>query len=850
MIITTTLRDGWRRHLVVAGLAGAIWLGGGGTRAPEAPAADADDGNRPAAAPGIAPARRAVTPIAPDLAGEVVVALQGGAYDDAIRGIDPLIADARTLASDRSFYRLVRGLAARLANRPDEARATWLAAIEAEPAGPWANKIRGELAGLELATGHPDRAEALARAEAETLLAPDRKDRLAGVYREFARRLLEPPFPGTPADPAGAYALLAKARELARGPSLRAEILFAMARAAQAAQAPVSALKAPTGGMQTVRTPVERADPVRDYTAYLREYPRGTDRDAARFHLGEVQLATGQPVEARTTWTDLARDLGNTPGVDRDAPRQALRGRTLLGIAGTYGMPTPPDAASLNLGVAALRRLLKEVPADPHAPAAAFEIGQAYLHQGQADPGIAAFQSFLTGEGYRVDGAEARRSRAELTSRATFLIARAMLGQKKFAEAIAAFEGYLRQFPDGPESVDARRAILDAQYTAAGDALERERYAEARGRFLRFAEANPLDGRVPAALFEAARTFAREQQWAEAVAAWDALAARFPAAVEAAQAQYQAASLVEVEQGNPAAAIDRFRKLTAVPAFAADARQRIAVMEAKALTVVTPRAFRSGETAHLKVSTRNLERLTFSAYKLNPEAYFRKKQTLDGVATLDIGLVAPDVEWTAPVPSYGQYKPLEADFDLKVALPGVYVVKVSDEKTLQASALVIGSDLEAIVKVSRDQILAFAQDMKTGRGRPGARLIVADGARVVFEATTGADGVAQGSWTPGRPAATAAPAAQPPRAEPVPDPGRSSSEETVNAKRDNGPDTASLRYLVLDGADTAGSGLVVPEPCRAGPLGAGLYRHRPAGLSPRAGSLDPRGHPRDQGRSV
>ena len=73
-------------------------------------------------------------------------------------------------------------------------------------------------------------------------------------------------------------------------------------------------------------------------------------------------------------------------------------------------------------------------------------------------------------------------------------------------------------------------------------------------------------------------------------------------------------------------------------------------MEAKALTVVTPRAFRSGETPHLKIATRNLEKLTFTAYKLDPEAYFRKKHALRGVESLDIGLVAPDAEWTVDGP--------------------------------------------------------------------------------------------------------------------------------------------------------------------------------------------------------
>ena len=47
----------------------------------------------------------------------------------------------------------------------------------------------------------PTQAEALARLEAETLLEPERKDRLAEVYYAFARRLLTPDDPISKADP-------------------------------------------------------------------------------------------------------------------------------------------------------------------------------------------------------------------------------------------------------------------------------------------------------------------------------------------------------------------------------------------------------------------------------------------------------------------------------------------------------------------------------------------------------------------------------------------------------------------------------------------------------------------------
>ena len=71
--------------------------------------------------------------------------------------------------------------------------------------------------------------------------------------------------------------------------------------------------------------------------------------------------------------------------------------------------------------------------------------------------------------------------------------------------------------------------------------------------------------------------------------------------------------------------------------------------------------------------------------------------------------------------------------------------------------------------------------MKTGKGRPKARVLVADAGQVVLEAETGADGVLLHDWSTSR-------------ARPI----------------------AGCTYLVLDGADVAGSGLGVPGQGRAG----------------------------------
>ena len=62
-------------------------------------------------------------------------------------------------------------------------------------------------------------------------------------------------------------------------------------------------------------------------------------------------------------------------------------------------------------------------------------------------------------------------------------------------------------------------------------------------------------------------------------------------------------------------------------------------------------------------------------------------------------------------------------------------------KTLEATTLVVRSDLDIIVKSSRDEVFVFRQNMRTGKAWPGARLLISDGNKVFAEATTGDDGV-------------------------------------------------------------------------------------------------------------
>ncbi len=716
-------------------------------------------------------ARRAVEPAAPVLPATLVANLQEGKFAAAEAELKTLAAAAKT-EDEKSYLALILGTTQRLGGKADPARETLTAAMSAAPKSVWAAKLRYELAGLELAAGRVKEAEALTRAEAEILLGGDRKDRLAEVYHAFARRLLKPDDPITPPDPRGALDLLAQARGLAKGEPLRARLLFAIASAAQAAN--------------------DHARAIQELQSYLKEYPKGADLYETRYQLGVSQLASNQQLAARLTWSDLARDLDD-PAKHAEKGADEVRAMALFKIATTYHMPAPPDNTSLNLGVAALRRFLSAYPAHTDAVKAAFEIATAYSARGKTEEALAAYTSFLKEENFKPETDAAKRDFAHLSMTATFEIARILQAQHKFDEAIAAWKGYLAKFPNGPQSADAQRAIVDTQFAIANDHDAHQRYDEARAAWQLFATQNPLDARVPQALFLIGASFDTQKKYDDAITAWEPLLSRFPGSEPAAHAQFMIAAIYEEHKGDLESAIERFKKVAVEP-WKSQSAQRVAVMESKTLVVVTPKTFRSGQTPHLAITTRNLEKLTFSAYKLNAEAYFRKKHALGNVESLDIGLVAPNAEWTVSVPGYSKFKPVEKDYDLdKIDVPGVYVIKVTDEKNLQATTLVVGSDIDAIVKTSRDQVLVFAQDMKTGKGRPNARVLVAQGNEVVLEAKTGDDGVLLKAW---------------------------------DKPRDVG---AGLAYLILDGANVAGSGLGVPNVVSQGlSARAYIYADRPA----------------------
>ena len=289
--------------------------------------------------------------------------------------------------------------------------------------------------------------------------------------------------------------------------------------------------------------------------------------------------------------------------------------------------------------------MLASYPSHPLAVRGLYEIGTSYLARGKSQEALAAFGAFLQSGGSRrqrrdtpragraadvgpVPGrpgapgpGQVRRGDRRLQGLPGEVSQRAPIGRRPAGRARRA--GADRPGPRAPRPV--RRRTRRVPRLRRAEPARRPRAA------------TPVRGR--------ARLYYLEKKYDEAIAAWETLAGKFPGTEPAGHAQFAIASIYENEKGEPATAIERYRKVAVEP-WHGQAAQRIALMEAKSLSVITERTFRSGETPRLKIATRNLEKLTFTAYRIDPETYFRKKHTLSGVEALDIGLVAPDAEWT------------------------------------------------------------------------------------------------------------------------------------------------------------------------------------------------------------
>ena len=500
----------------------------------------------------------------------------------------------------------------------------------------------------------------------------------------------------------------------------------------------------------------------------------------------QAELATeeGKNLAAEIRWLLVQSFFAPPPGVliaGNAAQQQAAQNATFANsplpgqvIGNTGGLPTTDSVlfvlreGELDQAVKACREFLAACPQGSRAVRAAWMIAEAYQSAGRAEDAIQAYRDFVAGQAFRLPEGEAAQKfedeigaapathLSNLKMRALFRIGSILGQQKKREEAIAAWRSYVKDYPNGPQWSESQNAIIDAEFQMGMDALTDQNEPLALQRFEEFLRAHPLDPRSPRILYifgavpeakaralEAARgdQDAIQSGYRKAIEEWTKLVSKYPQSPEARDALMKSAGIHEEKFGEFEKALQLYRKLVAEFGHA-EANGAIARLTEKSLDLSADRTFRTSEQAVVKLKLRNIEKCTFRLHTIDLQAYFRKIHAITGVEELDVSLIQPDKTWDFKPAGYAKYKPFEQEIEIPFPgnEPGACVMTAGDD-AWESTVLVLRSDLEVIVKSSRREVLAFVQNMVTGRPAAGVDILVSDGKAVAATGKTGDDGV-------------------------------------------------------------------------------------------------------------
>lgn len=683
---------------------------------------------------------------------ELADAMADRDFGEAVKLLDGLIAKGEKPV-DR--YRYLRALALAYDGKHAGAAAAADDLLKAHPDSQWLKKARFLKAKALADRKKFPEAGAIYKAEAFRLLSPERKEELAQVYIELAVALSTKPektdLKAPPPDYHKAHSLYKKALELEISPGLREECLFQACVMRELAQS--------------------YQDAIKEYEAYLREFEPdwarleggdqvvvkapGKHRFEARLRLADCQLKMKNLDGARKRLKDLLAAKGLPAETQKEARHLLIR---------TYAFPNPRTDEHLEQSVAAAREFLKAYPKDPRSIELAYQIAEAYQSRGRTEEARSAYEHFIAGKGYELpegdaatkddeSGKSPTEKLKELRMLATYQLGQLLFSQKRLADAIKVWQSYVAQFPDGPDWSASQKRVVDAEFERGVNLLADKKHDEAVATWQDFLRLHPLDQRAPLIalvrgqihyqravdLEEADKKEPAEQAFKEAIAEWQRLVAKHRGSKEASLAQFRIGSVYEEKLGDLEAALEAYRKLD-WGQYRRQARQRVAQMTGKQLTVSTERTFRIDEAPKIRLSLRNVEKVTCRLYRLDLEEYFRKKHSIRGIAALDLSLIDPDQTWEVEIEGYEKYKPIQQEIEPPMNDPGVCAVTVSEED-FEATTLVIKSSIDVIVKASRKEALVLVQDMGANGPVAGARVIVSNGQKIILEGQTGKDGV-------------------------------------------------------------------------------------------------------------
>lgn len=608
------------------------------------------------------------------------------------------LADAERTAAPELKERILflRGRAELLAGNPEAAIATFQRLVDGVPGTSWRSAARFQEAIAHERAGRLREAAEIHRAEVQKLIGLERKEEVAATYLALADRALG----ADPVDHAAASGFLDLALDLG--------LPEAKARAVRLRAA------------SSVLAAGNAADAVQRLLPLVRELGVAEGKHRAMLLLGQARRAAGDNPGARAVLRDLRNEAPETPEAADAAWEIAL----------SFGVPTPAPG-DLDRAVQALRELAARHPAHPKARIASLLVAQCQAHCGRTASALGSLEEFLADtNGAPVDEvAAARAMRGDV-----------LAAQGRQEDAIAAWRDYLAQHPAHAAWERVQRAIVDMEFAIASRAVQEGKpgHERARERLAAFSRAYPLDERNPDILATLGDMLLAEERYDEASEAYGRCVSKYPGKDASSRAQYQVGVIHETKKFDYERALAAYRAVTWGP-FTGHAQARIAALTKKQLHLVTERTFRTDEKAVFRITSRNIEKVRVRVFRLDLEDYFRATHTAGEVQRLDIEVIQADRTFDSVVPEYVKHRETTRDVEIGLNEPGAYVVKV-DDRELEATAMVLVSDLAMITKASRTELLVFTQHVREDRAEAGVRVIVSDGKKVVSEGVTGPDG--------------------------------------------------------------------------------------------------------------
>jgi alpha-2-macroglobulin len=681
----------------------------------------------------------------PQVAPSIHQALQSRQYDKAVTLIDAQLTKADAKHKDYLLY--LKGRALIESTKLDAATAAFNRLEKSHPKSRWLPRSRFGRADVLVRQRNYRAAGLIYQAEANRLLSGNRRDELAGIYLEFADKYFE----GIVAkDPSGkpkpdykqALTYYTEALKLNPGLKTRQKVELRIAHSHRHLGQLDPAIK---GYIQFIETHASKK------TAKADQASDSMIVDA-RYQLGHAELAANRFKAARRTWQDfLASEVAKRAG-GKWLAEASYR------LAHTHRIPSPPSVSEMELGIAAHERFLKAFPKSELAPQASFEIAQSYINRGRDKQAVDRLKTLI----------ETTDAKAKQVPLARNMLGHAYATQKKFPEAIVAWKDFLDKHPSDRNWAGVQRQVINTEYLMASVQRDEKNYEQARELWSTFLNKYPLDPRASQILFSfgdmkfaaAAEQLKKQRDAAkagvkigpnaatkkifqEAISDWRRLVSKYPGTNEASRAAFVIGTTLEDQLAQLADALEAYKKVSGQYANAAN--QRIQRLTAKQLEVVTERKFHSDEKARIKVTTRNVADVNVRIYRIDMVSYFRKMHLASGVEALDIALIDPDKSWDHKVADFEKYRRTENEIEIPVEGPGVTAVTVTGEK-LEATTMLIVSDIDVIAKASRNELFVFAQNLRTGKPVPGTSLLISDGKEVFAEEVTGENGVMQKSF--------------------------------------------------------------------------------------------------------